>query len=728
MKYLYTTFFFIIGAMGFSQEGLLLDNDGYQTRVAINNDGRVIEIHELDGASYYYDAMQAEDANWSARKLLDWYTGYPDISMNRNYVVEVHEGNGLRYNIGKLNSDGIAWRNGVAGGGETTWYSFHYRPSIVLKDNNELLTVSTEYNTVYYRSGKLIPNNDIKQTTIEWLDQSVPNIPDEITGFSGWYARVDMNDSGLVVVVAQDSENDPSFAKLLTGQRTYSLSGIPVITWADASKIQILKFDYVDGVKITRPDVSIDNEGNVTVVYNRSFDGFGSQVFMEKGTYDEMTKQILFPHDENEIFINSSLDWNSYPAVASNDRFDVFTIAQKDNHIYYDIQDKKACPESNYNLISQNGVDEFPQNCSIVTGDIMIHDFGTNSQIKDLSKLSNITSIKGGLYMFNLLGLTNLNGLGNIKNMNNLSITISPSLTTLEGFSNELSVKNNLSIYNNSNLKTCTQLCQILKAGEMIGKINIFNNAEDCFDENSLIDTCESITCLEENYTLTMQDQVDDFTKDHNCNVIQGYLRIIDGNISNLDGLSEIISIGQQLYISGNSSLTNIEGLKNVNSIGGYLEITNNPLLASLEGLQKIPSIGSNTINVFDNPKLSDCTQICALVESSTGYIDIIKNTGNCTTEDSLKEACAENEIRIAFEDPISDVYFYPNPTNGIMHFSENITSVIVTENFGQPLLSSEVKMINNELDLTNLANGVYHLRAIDTNGNIHTRTISIQK
>ena len=112
--------------------------------------------------------------------------------------------------------------------------------------------------------------------------------------------------------------------------------------------------------------------------------------------------------------------------------------------------------------------------------------------------------------------------------------------------------------------------------------------------------------CLPEGITFTTQAQIDDFQTNYpNCNQIWGDMTIMGSNITNLNGLSNLNSIGGTLSINNNDILTNLSGLNSLVSIGGSLFIGGysggNPSLASLSGLNSLLSISGNlTINSND--------------------------------------------------------------------------------------------------------------------------------
>lgn len=110
-------------------------------------------------------------------------------------------------------------------------------------------------------------------------------------------------------------------------------------------------------------------------------------------------------------------------------------------------------------------------------------------------------------------------------------------------------------------------------------------------------------SCLPDGIVFTAQAQVDSFQINYpNCTEIEGNVTI-GGNywmtdITNLNGLSVLTTIGGSLMIGGqepyygNPDLTSLSGLDNVTSIGGNFWIWNNDALTGLIELGNVTYIG----------------------------------------------------------------------------------------------------------------------------------------
>jgi len=129
--------------------------------------------------------------------------------------------------------------------------------------------------------------------------------------------------------------------------------------------------------------------------------------------------------------------------------------------------------------------------------------------------------------------------------------------------------------------------------------------------------------CLPDGITFNTQAQIDSFQINHpNCTEIEGDVFIIGGyDITNLNGLTVLTSIGGYFRIRNNDALTSLTGLEGLTSIGGYLTIHNNSELTSLTGLEGVTSIGG-WLGISGNDALSSLTGLEG-VTSIGGWLGI---------------------------------------------------------------------------------------------------------
>ena len=115
---------------------------------------------------------------------------------------------------------------------------------------------------------------------------------------------------------------------------------------------------------------------------------------------------------------------------------------------------------------------------------------------------------------------------------------------------------------------------------------------------------------------------------------IGGDLAIL-GNaaLTNIDGLANITPIGGAFVIFNNAALTNIDGLANLTSIGGEFVISYNAALTNIDGLANLTFIGGN-LQIFNNAALTNIDGL-ANVTSNGGYL-VIHNNDALTNIDGL--------------------------------------------------------------------------------------------
>ena len=120
--------------------------------------------------------------------------------------------------------------------------------------------------------------------------------------------------------------------------------------------------------------------------------------------------------------------------------------------------------------------------------------------------------------------------------------------------------------------------------------------------------------CLPSGATFTAQSQIDNFTSANpNCTQIGGNVTIQGANITNLNNLSAIESIGGDLYITSNDVLVNLNGLNNLAWVGGAMRVQNNPLLANIDGLESLAAVRGDFFYIANNPPLNSVSGLGSL-------------------------------------------------------------------------------------------------------------------
>ena len=173
--------------------------------------------------------------------------------------------------------------------------------------------------------------------------------------------------------------------------------------------------------------------------------------------------------------------------------------------------------------------------------------------------------------------------------------------------------------------------------------------------------------CLPEGITFTTQEEIDNFQTNYpDCTEIEGNVTIYGNNITNLNGLSVLTSIGGSLGIGSilntNPLLENLTGLEGLISVGGDVSIMNNNALISLAGLDNLTSIGSDLkiggwlpMGDIGNPLL---TSLEALknVTSVSGHL-YISNNYSLTSLTGLENVTSiGGDLNVAENDALTSI------------------------------------------------------------------------
>ncbi len=223
-----------------------------------------------------------------------------------------------------------------------------------------------------------------------------------------------------------------------------------------------------------------------------------------------------------------------------------------------------------------------------------------NPLLANLNGLDGLTSLAGRLDIKDNLSLTSLSALSNLTTVGTvIEIEGNPLLPSLSGLDNvDMSSVTGLNIHDCPNLSICNTpgICDYLAnpANETI----IRDNAFGCDSRTEVELLCENPDCPPGYLILESQAAIDAIAANYPaCTEIAGGV-VISGyqnngsDITNLNGLSNITSIGGQLEIVFTGTLPNLNGLNNLTTVGEYLRIYENPALNSLGALSNLTSVG----------------------------------------------------------------------------------------------------------------------------------------
>lgn len=258
-------------------------------------------------------------------------------------------------------------------------------------------------------------------------------------------------------------------------------------------------------------------------------------------------------------------------------------------------------------LISLTGLG----NITSIGGDLRLID---NDVLESLTGLENLIYISGDLKIEHNDIMSSLSGLDNLTSIGGyIEICRNATLISLTGIDNiEAGSITDLTIGNNSSLMDCeiNSICDYLSAPN--GIVSIHNNASGCNSPGEIAIECGiTLSCLPfGHYHFTTQQHIDNFQTDYpGCSDLEGDIIISGANISNLDGLNVLTSIGGNLEIVNNDTLINLSGFDNLSFIGGNLNICRNGALTSLTGLESLTEITGSVLlgRLFYSPPFLGC-------------------------------------------------------------------------------------------------------------------------
>jgi len=214
--------------------------------------------------------------------------------------------------------------------------------------------------------------------------------------------------------------------------------------------------------------------------------------------------------------------------------------------------------------------------------------FNTQAQIDSFAiNYPDCTEIIGTVYISGGDGITNLNGLSRITSIGG-NLEISASLYS--GF---------------STLSDLTGLDNLVSIG---GTLQIGDYYYDYGpdDESIIVFIPSNLTSLNGLNSLT--------------SIGVSFNLVAAQYLTDISALSNLTSIGGSAFIYNNDALSNLSGLDNLTSIGGGLNILDNELLSDISSLSELAVIG-NGLSFTDNPSLSSISGLHNITELTGGLL-----------------------------------------------------------------------------------------------------------
>lgn len=233
------------------------------------------------------------------------------------------------------------------------------------------------------------------------------------------------------------------------------------------------------------------------------------------------------------------------------------------------------------------------------------------------------------------------------------------------------------------------------------------------------VGTAPAFACIPFLINFTSQAQIDAFPTNYpGCTTIEGSVIINGADITNLNGLSAIISIGGGLSINGNDVLTDLSGLDGLISIGGGLLIGHNPALTSLNGLEALTDL-EGALYVQFNDALTNMSGLDGLASIGGGGGIYIQNNATLTSLDGLNPLGAvEGSIYITDNPALTSINSLNGVTSigGILYIYQNsaLTDLPLFSNLTSIGLNTIYIYFNDALTSISGLNNVVSSSAVD--------------
>ncbi len=201
------------------------------------------------------------------------------------------------------------------------------------------------------------------------------------------------------------------------------------------------------------------------------------------------------------------------------------------------------------------------------------------------------------------------------------------------------------------------------------------------------------------------------------------WLEINNNNLlSNIDALSNLVSVGGPLFINGNPLLGNVNGLAGLTVMsGGALFLENNASLADLSGISGVTSIGASlvvknndaltnlddliglshvaaNINISDNDALTDMSGLSGLVEFNAALYmrnnSMLASIGSLPNLTDIGGLVIWNNNALINLDGLSGVTTIGNQTSLAISYNDVLTNINAL--VGLVSVGFEVEIIDN--------------------------------
>ncbi|WP_196889271.1 T9SS type A sorting domain-containing protein [Aureivirga sp. CE67] len=481
--------------------------------------------------------------------------------------------------------------------------SLKYANGLFLQYNNEMTSFSGLQNL----------------ETIENIFQINSN--DNITSTENIYSLKYIN--GLFLVTNNDNLTDLSaFASI------EYIESITLINNQNLETIASLEDGIVDNVSITNSNInslnfleftsSLDDLNLSSNINLTNLTGLENLESIDNLTLEnndnlnsiEVLQNLTTIHEGLQIISNDNLDdCSTVCTLVENSNITLSSIHISNNgtncmekETILDNCNYSDCPTDDLTFLTQADLNQFLvdyPNCETLKVNVYIGD--ENSDISDLSPLTNITEIQGNLSIIQNSSLNTLSALSSLTKIKNSLKIGQNNLTDLAGLENLAEIGDDLFIRNENTLADISALQNITELKSLF-----FENLPQLPNFTGL----DNILKIYGEFKIVNLDLITDFTGFTNLESIisENYFEIKDNDaLVNFEGFDFLDTISvNDFVVENNNSLLNLEGLDNLVNLTVHFNFVwkNNDNLDNFKGLENLLHLEAKNMTIFENTNL----------------------------------------------------------------------------------------------------------------------------
>lgn len=236
---------------------------------------------------------------------------------------------------------------------------------------------------------------------------------------------------------------------------------------------------------------------------------------------------------------------------------------------------------------------------------------------------------------------------------------------------------------------TVTDLMPLSKL-EIIGQDLLISNADNLVSMDGL----ENVVEVGESVQFVNNDALTDITALEDLNAPYAVIFIGNDALKSISGFSQTTHVSGLIMLTGNLNLEVISGFQNLESTGYNLQIEDNPSLVDISGLSKLKSVG-NELWLNNNDMLVDITPLNTIETIN----NIVINGNASLTEISTFNNISSCTIEISGNSSLASIQGFESLTDvGALRINNNLSLTTVTAFGTVTSLDSFIEIQYNQL------------------------------